>query len=166
MIRKATLGDIESIIDITRACAQHMIDQNIYQWNAFYPNKEAFIIDIKRDELFALEQNSNVIGCIVISSFMDEVYKPVHWLTNNENNLYIHRLAVHPKYQRHGFAQRLMDHAEEIARNQSFASIRLDTFSQNKRNQKFYELRGYQKLETVYFPNQSEHPFFCYELVL
>jgi len=33
-------------------------------------------------------------------------------------------------------------------------------------NQKFYELRGYKKLGSIYFPKQSEHPFYCYEFVL
>ena len=48
----------------------------------------------------------------------------------------------------------------------NFVSIRLDTFSQNKRNQQFYEQRNYVKLENIYFPNQSEFPFHCYEKVL
>ena len=143
-----------------------MIDQNIFQWNAFYPNKEAFEVDIERDELFVLDHDSTVIGCGVISTFMDEVYQPVQWLTPSINNIYIHRLAVNPKHQGQGHAQQLMEFAEDFARSKSFASIRLDTFSQNKRNQKFYELRGYQKLESVFFPKQSQDPFFCYELIL
>ena len=59
-----------------------------------------------------------------------------------------------------------MDFAEQFGWENGFKSIRLDTFSQNDRNQKFYELRGYQKLGDIYFPKQSEHPFHCYELIL
>lgn len=59
-----------------------------------------------------------------------------------------------------------MDFAEEFAANSDFISIRLDTLSLNKRNQHFYEARGYQKLGDIYFPKQSEAPFHCYELVL
>ena len=84
----------------------------------------------------------------------------------NTKNYYIHRLAVHPKHQGKGFAQRLMDFGENFARENNGLSVRLDTFSQNKRNQKFYEQRGYAKLGDIFFPNQSEHPFHCYELVL
>lgn len=58
-----------------------------------------------------------------------------------------------------------MNFAEETAQKNNAVSVRLDTFSQNKRNQKFYETRGYQKLESIYFPKQSKHPFYCYELV-
>jgi ribosomal protein S18 acetylase RimI-like enzyme len=59
-----------------------------------------------------------------------------------------------------------MDFAEQHAIENNYTSIRLDTFSKNKRNQLFYELRGYKKLEDIYFPKQSEFPFNCYELVL
>nr|WP_316931595.1 hypothetical protein [Flavimarina sp. Hel_I_48] len=56
--------------------------------------------------------------------------------------------------------------AENLAKEGNFQSVRLDTFSQNERNQKFYEKRGYQKLGAIYFLKQSKHPFYCYELPL
>ena len=97
---------------------------------------------------------------------MDEIYRPVSWLTPNKKNLYIHRLAIHPNHQGKGYVKQLMDYAKNYAIKNNYASIRLDTFSQNHRNLKFYELRGYQKLEDIYFPKQSEYPFYCYELIL
>ena len=103
---------------------------------------------------------------ITITTLIDEEYKPVKWLTKNANSVYIHRLAVHPKYQGKGNARRLMDYAEKYAVQRGFDSVRLDTFSKNSRNQRFYEERGYVRLEDVYFQNQSEDPFHCYELLL
>jgi len=99
---------------------------------------------------------------------MDDEYLPIKWLTKTsaQTNIYIHRLFVHPDVQRLGHAQQLMDYAEGYARKHGFVSVRLDTFSQNKRNQRFYEARGYQKLGDIFFPKQSGHPFHCYELVL
>lgn len=166
MIRKATLKDIDSIMPITKACGRHMINLGIYQWNDYYPNRAAFENDVKRDELYVLEVNDQVVGCIAISTFKDEEYLDVDWLTKTDNSIYIHRVAVHPDYQGQGMAQKLMDFAEDWARDNKFESIRLDTFSKNLRNQKFYELRGYKKLSDIYFPKQSEYPFHCYELLL
>lgn len=166
MIRKATSLDIDNLILITKACASNMIDKNIYQWNASYPNKEVFFNDFERNELYILEVENTVIGCITISTFMDDVYKPISWLTKNDNNIYIHRLAIHPKYQGQGYAQQLMQYAEDYAFKNNVISLRLDAFSQNTRNLKFYERRGYKQLAPIYFPNQSKHPFCCYELVL
>lgn len=166
MIRRAEAKDIDNIIEITKACAAYMISKNIYQWNTHYPNKQAFLNDIERNELYVLEIENKVKGCITISTIMDEEYIPISWLTPNEKNIYIHRLAVHPEIQGQGHAQQLMAFAEAYAKDNNYQSVRLDTFSQNHRNQTFYALRGYQKLGSIYFPKQSEYPFYCYELVL
>ena len=166
MIRKATVHDIEAILEMTKACAAHMIRQNIFQWNEHYPNKLAFTKDIERGELYVLENDNRIMGCIVISTLMDDEYIPVHWLTENSKNLYIHRVAVHPEFQGQGNAQQLMTFAENFGKDHGYVSIRLDTFSQNKRNQNFYEQRGYQRLGNIFFPKQSSDPFYCYELVL
>lgn len=166
MIRHAKILEIPDILSLSKACASYMISKGIYQWNEHYPSKEAFEKDIERKELYVLNIDNELVGMIVISTFMDEEYLPIKWLTPNQNNNYIHRLAVHPDFQGKGYAQQLMDFAENYTREKGFASVRLDTFSQNKRNQKFYETRGYQKLGDIFFPKQSKFPFHCYELVL
>ena len=165
MIRSAKISEISEILILTKACAVNMVKNGIYQWNEHYPSKKAFANDIERSELFVLEIEEKIIGTIVITPIMDEEYIPVDWLTTNENNIYIHRLAIHPKHQGKGYAQKMMDFAENHAKKHNFVSVRLDTFSQNKRNQKFYETRGYHRLGDIYFPKQSEHPFHCYEMV-
>ncbi|MCK0161298.1 GNAT family N-acetyltransferase [Allomuricauda sp. F6463D] len=166
MIRPAKISEIPYILSITQACAIKMQENGIFQWNEHYPSKEAFCNDIDRKELFVITENNAIVGSIVISTLVDEEYKPVKWLTPNGNSTYIHRLSVHPNQQGKGFAQQMMDYAEAYTKDNGFISVRLDTFSQNKRNQRFYEQRGYQKLGNIYFPKQSEHPFYCYELVL
>jgi len=165
MIRIAKISEIPDILVIVKACAEHMIANEIYQWNEYYPSQDAFEKDIERNELFVLEVDRLVIGTVVISTFMDEEYKAIDWLSPNENNIYIHRLSVVPEEQGKGYAQELMDFAEDYARKNNFLSVRLDTYSQNKRNQKFYEKRGYQRLDDIFYPKQSEHPFHCYELL-
>ena len=96
---------------------------------------------------------------------MDDEYVPIEWRTPNGNSVYIHRLSIEPNLQGKGYAQKLMNFAEGFAIDNNYSSIRLDTFSKNKRNQKFYELRGYKRLGDIYFPKQSEYPFHCFELV-
>jgi len=166
MIRPAKIGEIHQIMCVTAACAHHMSAQGIEQWNDHYPSQEIFKNDIERGELFVMEIDGQIVGCICITPVMDKEYLPVKWLTPNEINLYVHRLAIHPDFQGKGYARQLMDKAEKMARAKKYTSVRLDTFSKNKRNQRFYEARGYKKLESIYFPKQSPHPFYCYELIL
>lgn len=166
MIRRAKILEIPEIVAITKACSKHMTEKGIFQWNQHYPSKQIFEKDIERSELYVLEKAGQIIGTIVISIYMDDVYAQIDWLTPDKENIYIHRLAVHPDFQGKGFARKLMDFAEDYAREKGCLSVRLDTFSKNKRNQMFYAARGYQKLGDIIFPKQSEHPFHCYEMVL
>lgn len=163
MIRLAKKEEIIELLAITRACAKNMISKNIFQWNEEYPSKSAFENDEIRKELYVLIYQKQIVGCIVLTPKIDKEYLPIKWITPNKNNLYVHRLAIHPNFQGKGFAQKLMTFTENFAIENNFKSIRLDTFSKNTKNQKFYELRGYKKLGSIYFPNQSEFPFYCYE---
>ncbi len=166
MIRTGGISDIDAILNITKSCTLHMIQNYIYQWNEHYPDRGSFINDVENQELYVYIINGKVVACISLCRHMDEVYLPVKWKTKNGNNLYIHRLAVHTDFQKNGIGKILMDFAEKYAREKKFVSVRLDTFSVNKRNLKFYESRGYQRLERIYFPKQSEFPFYCYELII
>lgn len=166
MIRKAKQAEILPLIEITKACTAYMISQNIFQWNAHYPNSKAFEKDCDREELYVLYNSEMLVGCITVSTFKDPEYEAVSWLTEDGTQYYIHRLAIHPNFQKQGYAKLLMDFAEGLARKNNAVSVRLDTFSQNTRNQRFYEHRGYKRLGDIYFPKQSEYPFYCYELIL
>ena len=166
MIRKATSADLGTIKKLTESCAIALQEKGIFQWNEHYPSRERLSRDITLEELFLIEEASEILGIIVLTPVIDKEYVPVAWLTPGGNNLYVHRLAVHPKVWGKSYGQKLMDFAEAFAVENNFQSVRLDTFSQNQRNQKFYESRGYKRLGNIYFPKQSDQPFYCYEKVL
>ena len=166
MIRRGVHEDLMPILEITKKCAVKMDAMGIYQWNENYPNRNAFIDDIKNNELLVLTKGDLLVGCIALCTKMDDVYKNVKWLTKDVKNLYIHRLAVDPQFQKKGIGKKLMDYAEDFAKKNNFISVRLDTFSKNKNNMRFYERRGYKRLEKVFFPEQSKFPFYCYELII
>jgi len=165
-IELAEINDINDIMKMIHNCANDLISKNIFQWNEKYPSRDIFLSDIEKKNLFILKNNSGIIGCIALSHEKDIEYTDVKWLTKDDKNLYLHRLAVDPKFQKKGIGKLLMDFAEDYARNNKFISVRLDTFSKNERNNRFYKSRKYTKLDDVYFPNQSEFPFHCYEKIL
>lgn len=165
MIRKGKASEIDTLLRLTQACAKKMMADGIFQWNELYPSKEAFELDNERGELYVLEHANRIIGCITLSATKDAEYDDITWLTPDGDNYYVHRLAIHPEFQRQGHAKKLMDFVEAKAKEFGATSIRLDTFSQNKRNQKFYKARGYEQLGNIYFPKQSALPFYCFEKV-
>jgi len=60
MIRLAKIPEIPEILALTKACAAHMIANGIYQWNANYPNAEAFKKDVQRGELYVLMKSTSL----------------------------------------------------------------------------------------------------------
>lgn len=166
IIEKATYIDLEKLYAITQSCGKYLIEKGIFQWNDFYPSKEILENDIHSQQIWKLVVETKIIGMVVLTEIVDNEYKNIKWLTENNNNLYLHRLAVEPKFQGKGYAQKLMDFAENFAVQNKYISIRLDTFSQNEHNQRFYKQRNYIQLESIYLPNQSEFPFYCFEKIL
>ncbi len=166
MIRKAKLEDIPQIKKITEACAQHMIANGIYQWNENYPSLSVLTADVKAKTVYVYLDQKEIIATVMFSMEMDDFYTKVDWLTPDAKQLYVHRLAVHPASQGKGIARALMDFGEALAKEKKCLSVRLDTFSQNPRNNRFYQARKYQQVGQVFFPQKSKHPFYCYEKVL
>jgi ribosomal protein S18 acetylase RimI-like enzyme len=165
-IELAKKSDLDSVMNMISACALDLISKNIFQWSEKYPSIDVFKNDIEKNALFVAKHKLKIIGCLALCSNKDLEYKNTKWLTEDNKNLYIHRLAVDPNFQKKGIGKSLMDFAEEYAKKNDFKSIRLDTFSKNKRNNKFYKSREYVKLGDVFFPMQSEYPFHCYEKII
>ena len=42
---------------------------------------------------------SDIIGCVSVSNVMDDFYKKIEWKIESNNSLYVHRLAINPKFQ-------------------------------------------------------------------
>lgn len=166
MIRRAVETDLPTLLEITDACAADMKKRGIFQWNETYPNTAIFRKDLEEEALYVFVFENAVIGCIMFSEEKDALYNQIQWLTPDEKNLYVHRLAVHPHYQKQGVGRKLMDFAEDYAKKKQYLSVRLDTFSKNPRNLRFYTARGYTKLGDVYFVKQSKDPFHCFEKVI
>ena len=82
-IELATQNQLDRVKEIAEACAKNMIENNIFQWNEKYPSKEIFREDIKNNDLFVAWINSEIVGCIMLSSYKDDVYKNVKWISED-----------------------------------------------------------------------------------
>jgi ribosomal protein S18 acetylase RimI-like enzyme len=166
MIRQGQKEDATRIIEVLSACGTHLRNQGIDQWDENYPSLSQIEIDIRHKELFVIVVHKTIQGCVVLNEVQDKEYFELDWLTdNNENHLVVHRLGIHPDSQGKGLARQLMDFAENLAKDRKYKSIRLDTFSQNTKNQAFYKKRGYKEVGSVFLSYKKDHPYFCYELL-
>ena len=142
MIRKANITDLSEIKSLTEACAKALQEQNIFQWNKHYPSREKLQTDIQNKELYVFEEEKVIISIVVLTPKMDKVYQKIDWLTETGNNLYVHRLATHPAYWGKAYARKMMDFAEEFAKNKNFDSIRLDTLARTNATRNFMKPGG------------------------
>lgn len=167
MIRLAKIEEIDRIVDICKRCGLFLRQNGIDQWDENYPKREIIQQDVETETLFVYADNENLKGLVVLNETQDDEYNEIDWLTKDSSrNLVVHRLAVHPDYQGQGIAQKLMDYAEVYAEKLNYDSIRLDTFSQNQRNQTFYQRRNYTELGTVYLKYKKAYPYYCYEKLI
>jgi len=167
MIEPGRQHQIDEIIALTKACGKHMRENGIDQWDENYPDRKSIEQDIATSTLYAYSEEDQIIGIVVLNENQDEEYQEINWSTKeSDRNLVVHRLAVLPEHQGKGIARKLMDFSEGLAKEKNYDAIRLDTFSQNPRNQKFYLNRGYTDLGPVFLKYKKEHPYFCYELLL
>ena len=167
MISHGKPEELDAILELTRACGRHMRENGIDQWDENYPDRGSLERDIHSKTLFAYRENDEVLGIVVLNETQDPEYAEMNWTTSeSDRNIVVHRLAVSPNHQGKGIARKIMDFAEDWAKEHQYDSIRLDTFSQNPRNQRFYKNRGYTELGSVFLSYKKEYPYFCYELLL
>lgn len=161
-IEKGQLFDLEKLFQIYLNGKIDLENNGIYQWTDNYPTISIIESDLRKGVLYTLKNNEKIIGAINISEEQEAEYKLVKWQFDNSKILVIHRLVIEPKYQKNGYAKKLMDFAEKFAIENNYSSIRLDAYSQNMRVIEFYKKRNYFIRGNVNFP-EREYPFHCME---
>ncbi len=158
---KAT--DLNEVTALYRAAIERMNAQGIDQWDERYPTRKILAGDIVRGEMGLLQMEGRVAAAFTLNDRCDAAYALGAWRLPSARYCVIHRLCVHPAFQGHGVAGRVMDHIERTLRTGDFESIRLDAFSQNPFALRLYEKRGYEKVGEVSF---RKGLFFLYEKTL
>ncbi len=164
-IKEVTITQRDEVFQLIMDCRKAMEEEGVFQWTDQYPTLKIISNDIQKGNLYRLTKNGKIAGVININELQDPEYKQVKWENSDVKIMVIHRLAVHPEFQKQGLAKRLMDFAENYAIENNYTSIRLDAFSNNPRALRFYENRDYQRRGEVFFPGR-ELPFYCYEKIL
>jgi ribosomal protein S18 acetylase RimI-like enzyme len=165
-IKRATFSDIDDVLNLVHACIKDMNEHGMDQWNDIYPKDYIFGSDIEKGTLFTVKNEETIVGIIVLSREQDKEYEAIHWSDGTGKFILVHRLAVHPKWQRQGIATQLMDFAEAYGRDNGFTSIRIDTYSHNPRTLTFFEKRGYERKKGEIFFPETDKPYYCYEIFL
>lgn len=139
--------------------------KGIEQWPNWYPDKNVLRNDILSSVLFVTEYKSRIIGMVVLSPEVPEVYKSIPWEYKSGKVNSIHRLAVHPVFKTPEMGKKLVEYVEGLAKKQGYDIIRLDTYSKNSAADKFYRKMGYQYAGDIHLKFMPEH-YQCFEKAL
>lgn len=146
--RLARESDLDEICSLIKSAIAEMERNEIPQWDEIYPTREDFLNDIKSSSLFVGEvfedDKKNIAVIYALNKVCDEEYKNASWQCSGDYRV-IHRLCVHPDFQRRGIARKTMEHIEKQAASLGAKSLRLDVFSKNPFSLRLYEHAGYHK---------------------
>lgn len=161
-IEKGQLADLQALFQIYKNGKIELDRKGIFQWTDDYPSIFTVEDDLKKGDLYVLKNDIEIIGAINVNEEQDEIYRKIDWKFDDSKVLVVHRLVINPKYQRQGYATKMMDFAEDFAIKNNYTSIRLDVFIPHKGAVDFYKKRNYVNRGNVYFPGRNE-PFHCME---
>lgn len=139
----AVRSQLDEIFNNYKIAIANMIKNGILQWDDKYPTKEILSQDIENNELYAILCDGKIVGGFVMNTYCDDEYFKAKWEYPDDTYYVLHRLCIHPDYQRLGIATRVMDFIEESAIKDGKNAVHLDTFSGNPRALALYKNRGY-----------------------
>jgi GNAT superfamily N-acetyltransferase len=162
-IIQANEKDLIEILYLLKVCITDMNKKGLKHWNSAYPDTESVIRDIKEKRIYLLKDNAVCKGMVTISKEEPPEYKEIKWSESGGSKpLYMHRMAIHPKWQGMGFARLLIDFAHDFARKNGYTTLRLDVFSPSGRARQLYEKQDFREVG-AFHADYQKHPYICYE---
>ena len=144
--RLANGTDLNEIMALIHNSIISMEENNILQWDEYYPTREDFTQDIMQKSLYVGLYEDKIAVLFVLNRQSDRAYNNGKWLYPNREYYVIHRFCVNPLYQNQGVGRRTMRFIENMLKNRNIPAIRLDVFSQNPYALRLYQNLGYSQV--------------------
>lgn len=152
VIRKATIEDLDQILDIYAAARDFMRQNgNPHQWGEAYPPLELIKADIEKGQLYVCSKDGQTVGVFCFFCGTEPDYREIYegeWLRGGESGI-IHRIAVLRRSR--GIAERCFDYAFQRCRN-----IKIDTHRCNIPMQRCLEKNGFTRCGIIYLQDGTE----------
>lgn len=162
MIKKLSPSSLSDAFSIIESVIAKMNAEKIFQWDEIYPGRDIIEKDIADGHAFGFFHSAELRGYTVLNEDYSPEYDSLKWEDRKGKSLIVHRLSIKADCQGQGIAKELMVFAEKYAKDNSYSSIKLDAFTDNKAALSLYEKLGYTKIGMVKF---RKGKFNCYEKV-
>ncbi|MGE4571517.1 MAG: GNAT family N-acetyltransferase [Candidatus Izemoplasmatales bacterium] len=132
MIRLANQEDLVVIKELAALVRENMQNSGLQQWLGNYPDIDIFQSDFQKSGLYVYLIDNQIIASISILPENDPPYKEIQWI--KDKSLVIHRLLVHPYYQKQGIGKAMFEKAIEETKK-GYQSLKVDTHPDNHKMQ-------------------------------
>lgn len=161
VITTATKNDLPSILEIVADARELIESLNFNQWTkeSGYPGIDDFVNDLNNMALYVLKTSNYVIGMMALYQGSDENYSYIDgkWLTETDNYLTIHRLAIKKEYYGTKAGQELINYAFKQAQAKK-VPVRIDTHKKNIPMNKLALKMGFSLCGTIYIKREKIEP--------
>ncbi len=136
--KNCAIEDIETIFKLYRFASEYQKSKRtVVVWPEFERGLVEREITENRQWKFTIDQE---IACVWAIAFSDEQI----WEERNEDEaIYIHRIATNPKFRGMNFVQKIVDWSIAYAHSNNKDFVRLDTLGDNKGLIKHYVNAGF-----------------------
>ena len=156
MVRKATIKDLQEILDVYESARQYMKDtNNPDQWGDDFPPVELVEEDIKNETLYVTERDGEICGVMEFHIGKESYFEELGdiWLYNGDYAT-VHRIASNGKAK--GIFSEFLEFGKNICKY-----IRIDTHLDNIIMQNLIEANGFKKRTTFF--STPERGWIAYE---
>jgi len=160
-IARVVIAQLPDVMALIKWAVAQMEKQQIFQWDDIYPDEATLKADMETETLYGISVSQQLAGIVALNTAEPPEYQDIPWQYNNA--LVVHRLCVHPDYQNIGIARKLMQFAEQFARENQYTSIRLDTMVENPIAGNLYRKLNYTEQGLVTFRKGN---FVCFEKLI
>jgi len=134
-LRATTTADVPELRILINAAYKELSDRGLNYTATFQDDKKTYE-RLQQGQGFALlNHNHQIIGTILMSR--------ENFLTG-KNTAYLGQFAISPDLKKQGLGSLLMDFCEQLAKEQNYEAIQLDTAIPAEHLVKMYQQRGYQ----------------------
>jgi ribosomal protein S18 acetylase RimI-like enzyme len=161
-INQAKPGDLIEILFLLRVCIRDMNANGLKHWNNTYPGVEMIQSDLEKGAIYLVKDKGVCKGMVTLNAYQPDDYKSLRFPSGHLKPLYLQNMAVHPKWQGKGIATKMIDFAQEFAKQRGFDCIRLDVFMPSEKARHLYEKQLFREV-TSFHSEFQKIPYICYE---
>jgi ribosomal protein S18 acetylase RimI-like enzyme len=145
-IRLADFDDLEKLVLMYGMAAEKLRSEGIYMWDESYPDKTSLGEDIRKEELFVVDDKSapgGIAAAFVITQDILPEYANGDWKYPDAPYAVLHRLCVNVRCQHKGIGKAVVDYVEARAAADGKSVIKLDAHEKNLPSVNLYLHKNY-----------------------